>query len=94
MLEEGVGDHRHEGMPVQAVPGSSLEVVETEFLLELLMGLLTNPSGFDRGREIAQSHSRGKAGEIVLPFPRRPLLADKPGLFARQMLLAFVASIS
>ena len=44
MLQEGVGDHRHEGMPVQAVPGSSLEVVETEFLLELLMGLFTNPS--------------------------------------------------
>jgi len=32
MLEEGVSDHRHERMPVQALPGPSLEVIEAEFL--------------------------------------------------------------
>jgi len=32
MLKEGEGDHRHERMTVQALPGSPLEVVEAEFL--------------------------------------------------------------
>ena len=28
MLEEGVSDHRHERVTVQALPGPSLEVIE------------------------------------------------------------------
>ena len=40
MLEEGVSDHRHKRMTVKALPRSSLEVVEAEFLCQLLMGLL------------------------------------------------------
>ena len=49
VLEECVGDHGHEGMTMQALPGSSLEVIEPEFLFQLLMGLFANPSRFDRG---------------------------------------------
>ena len=49
MLEECVSDHGHEGMTVEALPGSSLEVIEPEFLFQLLMGLFANPSSFDRG---------------------------------------------
>jgi len=37
MLKEGVGDHRHERMPMQALPGSALKVIETEFFFQLLM---------------------------------------------------------
>ena len=40
MLEEGVSNHRHERMTVKALPRSSLEVVEAEFLFQPLMGLL------------------------------------------------------
>src|SRR6266567_3579179 len=40
MLEEGVSDHRHERMTVKALPGSSLEVIETEFFFQLLVSLL------------------------------------------------------
>ena len=50
ILEECVSDHGHERMTMQALPGSSLEVIKPEFLLQLLMGLFANPSGFDRGR--------------------------------------------
>src|SRR3712207_8355205 len=39
VLEEGVGEHRHERMAVQAGPGPALEVVEAEFVLQLLVGL-------------------------------------------------------
>jgi hypothetical protein len=47
MLKEGESDHRHECMTVKALAGSPLEVVEAEFLFQLLMGLLTNPSRLD-----------------------------------------------
>ena len=49
MLEECVGDHGHECMTMEALPGSSLEVIKPEFLFQLLMGLFANPSRFDRG---------------------------------------------
>jgi len=39
MLEEGVSDHRHERVTMEALPGPALEVVETEFLFQLLVGL-------------------------------------------------------
>ena len=51
MLEEGVRDHGHERMTVKAVPGSSLEVIETEFFFQLLVSLLANPSRLDGGRQ-------------------------------------------
>lgn len=44
VLEIGVGDAGHQRVPVQPGPGAALEVVEAEFLLQLLMCLLTDPS--------------------------------------------------
>src|SRR5262249_35472046 len=44
ILEESVGDHRHERMTVKALPGSALEVIETKFFFQLLVSLLANPS--------------------------------------------------
>ena len=49
MLEEGVGDHCHKCVTVKTLPGSSFEVIEAEFLFELLMGLFANPARLDRG---------------------------------------------
>ena len=57
MLEQGAGDHCHERMTMKAGPRSSLEVVEAEFLFQLLMGLLADPSRLDRGRQGAQVHA-------------------------------------
>ena len=90
MLEEGVSNHRHERMTMEALPRPALEVVETEFLFQLLVGLLANPSRLDGRRQGAQSGLRRQVGEIVLLFPRHPMLADEPGLVARQMLLTLV----
>jgi hypothetical protein len=36
-------------MSMEVLPGSSFEVIEPEFLLQLLMGLLAKPPPFDRG---------------------------------------------
>ena len=48
MLEEGISNHCHEGVTVKALPRSPLEVIETEFFLQLLMRLFANPAGLDR----------------------------------------------
>ena len=60
MLEEGVGDHRHEGVTMKALPGSSLEVIEAEFLFQLLMRLLADPSRLDGGSQGAQVSPAGR----------------------------------
>ena len=65
MLEEGVGDHRHERVTVKTLPGSSLEVIEAEFLFELLMGLFADPSRLDGGSQRAQICRSRQIGEIV-----------------------------
>ena len=44
VLQEGEGKHRHECIAVKTLPGSSFEVIEAEFLFQLLMGLLANSS--------------------------------------------------
>ncbi len=36
-MEEGVGDHAHQGVSVQSLPRSPFEVVEPEFFLQLLV---------------------------------------------------------
>jgi hypothetical protein len=40
MLEESVSNHGHERVAVEALPGSPLEVVETQFFFQLLVSLL------------------------------------------------------
>jgi len=84
MLEEGVCDHRHERMTVKALPGSSLEVIETEFFFQLLVSLLANPSRLDGGRQGAQVGLRRQVGEIVFLLSRHPVFADEPSLVAGQ----------
>ena len=68
MLEEGISDHRHQRMAVKALPGSSLEVIEAEFLFQLLMGLLTNPSRLDGGGQGAQVGRSRQIREVVFLF--------------------------
>jgi len=48
-------------MAVKALPGSPFEVVEPEFLFQLLMGLLANPSCLDSGSQGAQILACGSA---------------------------------
>ena len=58
MLEEGIGDHRHECVSVKALPGPTLEVIETKFLFQLLVSLLANPPRLDGSRQAAQVAGR------------------------------------
>src|SRR5215207_4848220 len=63
ILEEGIRDHRHKRMTVEALPGSSLEVIETEFFFQLRMSLLANPSRLDGRRQGAQVGLCRQVGE-------------------------------
>jgi len=69
MLEEGVGDHRHERVPVKALPGSTLEVIEAELFFHLLVGLLADPSRLDGGRQRAQVGAGGQVAEVYCRSP-------------------------
>ena len=83
ILEKGVSNHCHERVTVKPVPRSSLEVIETEFLLQLLMGLFANPTGFDGGCQAAQVRASGQACEIVFLLSRGALFTDEPSLTPR-----------
>ena len=72
---------------MEALPGSPLEVVETQFFFQLLVSLLANPSRLDGGRQGAQVRLRWQVGEIVFLLSRHPVFADEPSLVAWQMLL-------
>jgi hypothetical protein len=89
-LQIGVCDHGHQGVTMEAMPGSALEVIETEFLLELLMGLFADPSGLDRGGERLEVGVGRQVGKIVFALARGATLADQPGLLARHVLHALV----
>src|SRR3990172_4548643 len=90
ILEESIGNHRHECMTMQALPGSALEVIETQFLFQLLVSLLANPTRLDGGRQGAQLSLRRQVGEIVFLLSRHSVFADETSLVAGQMLLALV----
>ena len=75
---------------MQPGPGSAFEVIEAEFLLELLMRLFTDPSGFDRGGEFRQARIGWQVRHIVFLFARRPAFADEPDLVARHALHTIV----
>src|SRR5262245_16673891 len=79
-------------MTMQALPGPALEVVETEFFLQLLVRLLANPTRLDGGRQGAQISLRRQVGEIVFLLSRHPVFADEPSLLARQMLLTLLSN--
>src|SRR5580692_10081054 len=89
-LQIGVGDHGHQGVTMEAMPGSALEVVEAEFFFELLMRLFADPSRLDRGGERLEAGVGRQVGKIGFALARGATLADEPGLLARHVLRALV----
>ncbi len=89
-LEEGVGDHGHQGVPVQSDPRSAFEVVEAEFFLQLLMRLLADPSGFDRSGERLEARIGWQVRHIVFWLAGRPPFADEPDFVARHAWHAII----
>ncbi len=61
-------------------------MVEPKLLLELLVGLFTDPPGLDRGSERLDGGIGRQVRHIVFLLPGRPPLADEPDLVARHAL--------
>src|SRR6266481_668811 len=87
---EGVSDHRQKRMTAKALPGSSLEVIETEFFFHLLVSLLANPTRLDGSRQGAQVGLCRQVGEIIFLLARHPVFTDEPSLVPWQMLLTLI----
>ena len=60
---------------MQTLPGTALEVIETEFFLQLLVSLLANPTCLDGGSQGTQVGLRRQVGEIVFLLSRHPVFA-------------------
>jgi hypothetical protein len=65
VLEIGEGDAGHQRVSVQPGPGTPLEVVQPQLLLELLVRLLAHPARLDRRGERAQGRARIQVAEVV-----------------------------
>ena len=83
-----MSDHCHERMAVQPGPGSALEVVETELLLELLMRLFADPTRLYGAGDVFDRRVGGQVREIVFPLSTGAMLAHQPSLFVGHMLCA------
>ena len=66
ILQEQIRHQRHQRMPMQPPPRATLEVIEPEFFLELLVGLLAHPTRFDRGGQLFQRRIGRQVGQIIL----------------------------
>lgn len=90
MLKEGIGDHGHQRMAVETLPGAALEVVETEFLLHLLMRLFTDPARLDGSRECFERSVGGQVRHVVLLLSAQSSFPDQPNLLAWHALNAII----
>ena len=76
---------------MESGPRSTFEMVEAEFLLELLMSLLADPPVLDRSGELSERCPGRQVRHIVLPFSTRPPFPNEPDLVAGHALHAIVA---
>lgn len=71
---------------VQPDPGATLEVVEVQFLLELLVGLLATPARLDGGCQLLQRRVGRMVGQVQLALARETVLTHQPALGPWQVL--------
>ena len=93
ILQEGVCDHGHQGVAMEAAPGPALEVIEAQFFLEVLMGLFADPSRLDRAGEGLEVGVGRQVGKIVFALARSATFADEQGFLARHVLRALVMDV-
>src|SRR3954452_25233435 len=84
MLEERESDHDQDGVMVQTVPTAPLEVIESEFLLHLLVSLLADPARLDLPCQRTQRGIRRLVAQVVLVLAAAAPFPDQPHLIARQ----------
>src|SRR5260370_7111912 len=68
--EETIREHDQCQVPMQAVPASSLEVIQATFLLGIFIKLLDDPTRVSQGDQSLQRGVWGQRAEPVLGLPR------------------------
>src|SRR3954447_24267331 len=86
VLEEGEGELAQEHVVVQAAPAPTLEMVQPQLLLELLVHLLADPARLDQRRQDLERCVGRMVRQVVLALAGGAVLADEPGFCARQVL--------
>ena len=66
VLQVGVGDARHQPVPVQPGPGPAVVVPDPELALELLVRLLAHPARLDRSHQRTQRSAGRQVGKVEL----------------------------
>lgn len=67
---------------MKAAPGTTLEVVEPEFLFELLVALLDGPALVGEPHQLRERGVRRQVGQVILEGVVSELLDQKPALDA------------
>src|SRR3546814_9223901 len=73
-------------MAMKTCPLSPFKMVETEFFLELLMGLLADPARLDGAGDIPDRRICGQVREIIFALAAGAMLADQPCFFPGHVL--------
>src|SRR5688572_11077929 len=89
-LQERESDHHQQGVVVEAGPGATLEMVQPQFPLELLVRLLARPARLDRRDEHPEWRARTMVGQVVLALAGGPPLAYQPSGLTRLVLASLV----
>src|SRR5437868_2861438 len=84
LLQECKRNHREDRVVVKPVPRTAFEVIEAEFLLELLVGLLAGPTGLD-ARSDGFERSAWRQVAQVIPRFVGSLFSHEPGFVAGKM---------
>lgn len=81
--QEAVGHHDQGKMTMQAIPASSLIVIQTTLLLRLFVELLNRPSSTNQWNQLLKPHISRQIAKVVLAislFPRQRFFPDEPAL--------------
>src|SRR3990170_5489981 len=61
-------------------------MIEAEFFLELLMGLLADPARFDGARQVFDRRIGGQVREVIFTLSAGAMFPDQPNFFAGHVL--------
>ena len=84
-LKKRKRDYGEQRVMMEAPPRSTLEVIEPEFLLHLLMPLLACPPSLDSGHDLPTRGRRRQVRQVILAVVVAEPLTHKPRGVSRQV---------
>src|SRR6516225_185154 len=81
-LQEPIGEEAHGGVVVEARPRAALEVVQAQFLFELLIALLDVPTTLPQLHRVLQRRAGRQVGQRVANRAVDPPFDEQPACFS------------